>query len=152
VSRGFVKDDDDRPERPPARPVSDRPNYVTARGLELLRGALESARADGDRRNVRYYEERIAGAEVVDPHAAEAGVVAFGRTVRGRDESSGAPIALRIVGEDEADPPHGTISWASPYAEALLGHRAGDRVIVQRPAGAAAVVIDAVEIDETPST
>lgn len=152
MSRGFVKNDDDRPERPAARPVSDGPNYVTPRGLELLRDALERARAESDRRNVEYYEGRIAAAEVVDPHAAEAGVVAFGRTVRGRDEGTGAPIVLRIVGEDEADPAHGTISWASPYAEALVGHRAGDRVIVQRPAGPAAVVIEAVEIDETATT
>jgi len=148
VSRGFVKDDDDRPEHPPPRPVSDRPNYVTAHGFALLREAAERARADGDRRNAQYYEERVGSAEVVDPRSAgEPGAVAFGRTVRGRDERSGAPIRLRIVGEDEADPAHGTISWISPYASALLGHRAGDRVVVQRPAGPAAVVIEAVEIE-----
>jgi transcription elongation GreA/GreB family factor len=146
MSRGFVKDDDDRPERPPSRPVSDRPNYVTARGFELLQQALEQARAGGDRRNVEYYEERVGSAQIVDPHDAEAGIVAFGRTVIGRDEGSGAHVALRIVGEDEADPAHGTISWTSPYAEALIGHRAGDRVVVARPAGPAAVVIEAVEI------
>jgi transcription elongation factor GreB len=145
VSRGFVKDDDDRPERPPSRPVSDRPNHVTSNGLALLHDALERARASADRRNVAYYEERIASAEVVDPQSAEPGVVAFGRTVIGHEEGSGAKIRLRIVGEDEADPAHGTISWISPYAEALFGHRAGDRVVVQRPAGPAAVVIDAVE-------
>ena len=148
MSRGFVKDDDDRPERPPARPVSDRPNYVTAHGLALLRNAAEQARAAGDKRNAEYYEERVASAEVVDPATVEKlGVVAFGRTVVGRDERSGAPIRLRIVGEDEADPAHGTISWMSPYASALLGHRAGDRVVVQRPAGPATVVIEAVEIE-----
>jgi transcription elongation GreA/GreB family factor len=146
VSRGFVKDDDDRPERPSSRPVSDRPNYVTARGLELLQQALERARSGGDRRNVEYYEERVASAQVVDPREAEAGIVAFGRTVVGRDESSGAHVSLRIVGEDEADPARGTISWMSPYAEALIGHRAGDRVTVARPAGPATVVIEAIEI------
>jgi transcription elongation factor GreB len=147
VSRGFVKDDDDRPERPPSRPVSDRPNYVTPNGLALLHGALARARADADQRNIEYYEGRIASAEVIDPHSAEPGVVAFGCTVIGHEQGSGTKIRLRIVGEDEADPAHGTISWISPYAEALAGHRAGDRVVVQRPAGPAAVVIEAVEID-----
>ncbi len=148
MSRGFVKDDDDRPERPPARPVSDRPNYVTSHGLALLREAAERARADGDKRNAEYYEERVGSAEIVDPRSAgERGAVAFGRTVVGRDERSGTPIRLRIVGEDEADPAHGTISWISPYASALLGHRSGDRVVVQRPAGPAVVVIEAVEIE-----
>ncbi|MBV8150758.1 MAG: GreA/GreB family elongation factor, partial [Candidatus Eremiobacteraeota bacterium] len=146
MSRGFVKDDDDRPERPPSRPVSDRPNYVTAHGLEMLQAALAEARANADQRNVHYYDERIGSAEVVDPNAGEPGVVAFGRTVIGHDEATGAAFRFRIVGEDEADPAHGTVSWISPYAEALLGHRTGDRVIVQRPAGPAAVVIEAVEI------
>lgn len=148
MSRGFVKDDDDRPERPPARPVSDRPNYVTARGLDLLRDAAEQARSAGDKRNAEYYDERVASAEVVDPAlSGEPGAVAFGRTVVARDEGSAAPIRLRIVGEDEADPAHGTISWMSPYAAALLGHRAGDRVVVQRPAGPAVVIVEAVETE-----
>ena len=147
MSRGFVKDDDDRPERPPSRPVSDRPNYVTAKGLALLHQALAHARESADRRNIDYFEGRIASAEIVDPHAAEPDVVAFGRTVVGHEERGGAKIRLRIAGEDEADPAHGTVSWISPYAEALLGHRPGDRVIVQRPAGPTAVIIDAVEIE-----
>lgn len=147
MSRGFVKDDDDRPEREPSRPVSDRPNYVTAHGLDLLKEALEKARTSGDRRNAEYFEERIASAQVVDPEEAEPGIVAFGRTVVGREEGSGAPIRLRIVGEDEADPAHGTISWMSPYAAALLDHRSGDRVVVQRPAGPTSVLIEAVEIE-----
>ena len=147
MSRGFVKDDDDRPERPPSRPVSDRPNYVTTKGLQLLQAALDEARANGDQRNAHYFEERVGSAEVVDPKAAEPGIVAFGRTVIGHDAASGTKFRLRIVGEDEADPAHGTVSWISPYAEALEGHRAGDRVTVQRPAGPATVVIDAVEIE-----
>ena len=140
MSRAFVKDDDDRPEQPPSRPVSDRSNYVTPAGLALLKDALTQSRATHDRRNVEYYVERIATAEVVDASADEPGVVAFGSTVVVREES-GATIRLRIVGEDEADPAGGAIAWVSPYAQALLGRRSGDRVVVQRPAGPATVVI-----------
>lgn len=144
MSRAFVKDGDDRPERPPPRPVSDRPNRVTAHGLEQLHAALDRARDARDERNVAYFEERIASAIVVDAHEGDPKAIAFGSTVTVR-EPSGARVRLRIVGEDEADPAHGTIAEASPYAAALLGHRAGDRVVVQRPAGATAVLVEEVE-------
>lgn len=144
MSRAFVKDGDDRPERPPPRPVSDRPNRVTARGLELLRDGLARARGAGDERNVAYFEERIASAIVVGAHEGDPSEVAFGSTVTVR-EPRGALVRLQIVGEDEADRAHGSIAWASPYAAALLGHRAGDRVVVQRPAGATTVLVEKVE-------
>lgn len=35
---------------------------------------------------------------------------------------------FRIVGEDEADPSVGTISHASPFAQAVLDKPVGDRV------------------------
>jgi transcription elongation factor GreB len=144
VSRAFVKDDDDRPERPPPRPVGDQPNYVTAAGLKLLQDALAAARAESDERNVEYYERRIESAQLVERGGAKRGTVAFGSTVVARDEKGGH-VRVRIVGEDEADPAHGSISWLSPYAQALLERRAGDRVVVARPAGPATIVIEAVE-------
>lgn len=144
MSRAFVKDGDDRPERPSPRPVSDRPNRVTARGLEMLRDALARARDANDQRNAAYFEERIAGAIVVGSHEGEPGTIAFGSTAIVR-EASGSSVRLQIVGEDEADPAHGTIAWASPYAAALMGHRSGDRVVVQRPAGPAIVFVEEVE-------
>lgn len=144
MSRAFVKDDDDRPERPPARPVdAERPNYVTPRGMKQLREALENARSSGDERNAEYYEARIASAVVLEPGSRPHAEVAFGSAVVLRDER-GSQIRLRIVGEDEADPSHGTISWISPYAQALFGHRVGERVLVQRPAGPTNVVIESV--------
>jgi transcription elongation factor GreB len=145
MSRAFVKDDDDRPERPIARPVdSERPNYVTPAGLKQLQEALAQARVEHDERNAEYLEARIASALLVDPSALPADEVAIGSTVVVHDER-GATVRLHIVGEDEADPVHGTISWISPYAQALLGHHKGERVVVQRPAGPATVVIDAIE-------
>ena len=144
MSRAFVKEGDGRPERPAPRPVSAGPNYVTPAGLDRLREALAHARAAGDERNAAYYEERIAGAEVVASHSGPRGTIAFGSAAAVR-ESGGALVRVRIVGEDEADPKSGTIAWNSPYAQALMGHRAGDRVVVQRPAGPAAVVVESVD-------
>lgn len=144
MSRAFVKDGDDRPERPPPRPVSDRPNRVTTQGLELLHAALAEARDAGDERNVAYFEERIASAIVVKAHEGKPKSIAFGSTVTVR-ETGGSLVRVRIVGEDEADPAHGSIAWVSPYAQALMGHRAGDRVVVQRPAGPTTVRVEEVE-------
>jgi transcription elongation GreA/GreB family factor len=36
----------------------------------------------------------------------------------------------RIVGEDEADPAHGTLSYVAPLARALMGKEVSDTVAV----------------------
>jgi hypothetical protein len=46
---------------------------------------------------------------------------------------------FRIVGEDEADPSHGTVSYVSPLARAVLNHGPGDTVEI---AGRRAVILD----------
>lgn len=60
------------------------------------------------------------------------GSIAMGSTVR--YESDGQPGLLTIVGSAESDPESGRISAASPVGRALLGHRAGDEVVVATPA------------------
>lgn len=134
MSRGFVKDDDSAPERPLQRPVSNVPNYVTPRGMELLRSALARSESSGNLRDVHYYQRRIASAIVIEPSSQPAGVVRFGAGVVARD-ARGEELRVRIVGEDEADPLQGSISWESPIARALTDHRVGDRITVSRPAG-----------------
>jgi transcription elongation GreA/GreB family factor len=49
----------------------------------------------------------------------------FGRTVEFERED-GRKQAFRIVGEDEADPAKGSVSYVSPLARALLGKAVGD--------------------------
>jgi transcription elongation GreA/GreB family factor len=52
-------------------------------------------------------------------------VVQFGRSVAFERED-GLRQSYRIVGEDEADPARGSISYLSPLAAALLGKQVGD--------------------------
>jgi transcription elongation GreA/GreB family factor len=59
----------------------------------------------------------------------EFGAVAFGHKVTFRRDD-GRRQAFRIVGEDEADPRNGSISYISPVARALIGKAAGDIVSV----------------------
>ncbi|MHB8147771.1 MAG: GreA/GreB family elongation factor [Vulcanimicrobiaceae bacterium] len=146
MSRAFVKDDDTGPEPVIPRPVSEAPNYVTPRGYTLLERALEAAQAAGDEREVQYYRQRLDSAIVVKPTKRVKSVVEFGASVTAHDARN-TVLHIRIVGEDEADPAHGLVSWESPIAKAFTDHRVGDRAIVQRPAGPLAYTIDDVHYE-----
>ena len=143
MSRAFVKDDDDGPEPVLERPVSTSPNYVTPRGLELLQAELARAQAEDNERETRYFQERIESAIVVEPKSTARGIVEFGATVVAHDPA-GNKLRVRIVGEDEADPLHGSISYESPVAQAFTDHKKGDRVVVIRPAGPIEYTIDEI--------
>ena len=70
--------------------------------------------------------DRLRTAHLVPP-PADFGVVAFGHRVTfSRDD--GRRQTFRIVGEDEADPRNGSISYVSPVAKALIGKTTGDFV------------------------
>jgi transcription elongation GreA/GreB family factor len=140
MSKAFTKEPegevyDDLPDRP----VSSH-NLVTAKGLasieaELARLHEEHAAAhdSNDRaklakinRDLRYWTSRRATAQVVEP-PSDATEVHFGSTVTIlRDDNRRQ--TYRIVGEDEADPVHGTLSYVSPVAQALMGKHVGDTV------------------------
>ena len=134
MSRAFVKEDERETEVVAKRPQRQHPYYVTPEGYERLGGQLAAAQASGDARAAEQLQERIDAAIVVRPEEQPADVVRFGAdvTVEAPDKKR---TTYRIVGEDEAQPLEGRISWLSPLAQALLDHRKGDRVVWQRPAG-----------------
>jgi transcription elongation GreA/GreB family factor len=51
----------------------------------------------------------------------------------------GREQSIRIVGEDEADPSRGMVSYVSPLARAVLTHGPGETVDI---AGREAVILD----------
>ena len=128
----------------PDRPISPHPNLVTEAGLKALTRQLEEAREAYDAaqktedinerrrlsaiplRDIRYFSERVRTAQVV-PDPASSDVVAFGSTVT-FSRADGRVQTYRIVGEDEADPKAGSISFASPVARSLIGKAVGDVV------------------------
>ncbi|MDB5493176.1 MAG: transcription elongation factor, partial [Phenylobacterium sp.] len=55
--------------------------------------------------------------------------VQFGRTVE-IEREDGRRQSFRIVGEDEADPAGGSVSYVSPLAAALLGKQVGDAAML----------------------
>ena len=78
---------------------------------------------------IRSLEALLANAQVID--SDHTGEVMLGSTVELDHE--GEHITYRIVGSAEASPAEGSISNVSPVGKALVGHRAGEEVIVQLP-------------------
>jgi transcription elongation GreA/GreB family factor len=75
---------------------------------------------------LRYWTARRASAQIV-PAPNDRSEVHFGATVTiVRDD--GRRQTFRIVGEDEADPAHGTLSHVAPLARALFGKQVGDTI------------------------
>jgi transcription elongation GreA/GreB family factor len=128
----------------PDRAVSPHPNLVTEAGLKALelqlrqaREAFEAAQKIEDvnerrrqaatpLRDGRYFAARVRSAQVVTkPTSTD--IVAFGSTVTFRRDD-GRVQTYHIVGEDEADPKAGSISFASPVARVLMGKAVGDVV------------------------
>lgn len=141
MSRAFVKESDGADGEELAElQLSPHRNLVTPAGLaqieaavERLRTELTAARGAEDRagikriqRDLRYWSERQRTAEVVKTPAAGA-KARFGSAVT-LARADGSPVEYRIVGEDEADPAAGKISWVSPIAKRLIGAEAGDAV------------------------
>lgn len=128
----------------PDRPVSSNPNLVTETGLKALelqllqaRQAYETAQKTEDvnerrrlsaipLRDARYFAARLRTAQLV-PDPTSTDTVAFGCTVT-FSRADGRVQKYRIVGEDEADPKAGSVSFASPVAKSLLGRAVGDVV------------------------
>jgi transcription elongation factor GreB len=159
VSKAFTKDDAwEEPIIPPRAPIpAGVQNYVTPRGLGLLRAelaALETERhgletergdeAEYRRRlaivagRTRDLTARLASAELVEPGQQPPDEVRFGasvtlRTVGG--ERAGEERRLEIVGIDEADAARGRMAFTAPIARAILGRGVGDRVALATPRG-----------------
>lgn len=85
-------------------------------------------------RRIRFLNQRLEIAEVIDPARPGLEQVFFGATVIYRG-AKGAARTISIVGQDEVDPPRGRISWISPVARALNKAREGEVVTLRTPAG-----------------
>ena len=154
MSRAFVKENDlehagiDIPERP----ISDEPNYVTPRGLNLLNQAIDDLEKEREtliakkddsmvkqkiaviERDMRYFAARIESAILTNPQKEDALHVLFGAKVTVED-GEGKLLTFEIVGEDEANIHEGRVSYLSPLAEALIGSAVGDEVVWEKPMG-----------------
>jgi transcription elongation factor GreB len=155
VSRAFVKEDtEEAPVVPRRAPLPEGVrNYVTPRGLELLRSELEALVAELKAQTesvvlharIAELEARITSAEPVDPAQGPADVVHFGTrvTIRSADETE---HTYRIVGVDEANAAEGSVAFVAPLARALLGKHVGEVAIVRTPRGEQELEVLAIDV------
>jgi transcription elongation GreA/GreB family factor len=126
----------------PDRPVPTHANLVTPAGLAQIEAALTAARTAYDTarssdaitsdrsamatatRDLRYWSARRASAQLIETRPAD-GSVGFGSKVT-IERADGRQQTWAIVGDDEADPTAGSVSYVSPLARAVLGKHVGD--------------------------
>jgi transcription elongation GreA/GreB family factor len=138
MSRAFVRATEAEVIEVPERPISPHPNFVTSRGLAQidahiheLNAARDAAVAAQDldtlpgiERELRYWRHRRDSARLVEP-SPDPDVVRFGVSVH-LQFADGTGRDFRLVGEDEADPTTGLLSWTAPVGKALIGRHVGD--------------------------
>ena len=80
-------------------------------------------------------EYKLGDAHVIEVTAGMSETVVFGATVRLLNLESEEVKLYTLIGQEEADLKNGSISVQSPIGRALISHRVGDIVKVNRPAG-----------------
>ena len=143
--------------------MNNKPVYLTAEGLAKLRAELDhlitverprvasrihDAKLDGDITENAEYEDakqeqsflegrigtleaQLKNAEVIEKVNGDRVGIGSKVVIEGADGKE----TFTIVGSAEASPREGRISNESPVGAALMGHKKGDKVIVQAPAG-----------------
>ena len=90
----------------------------------------EMAWAQGRLQELRYLLDHAEGVESVQKNQ---GVVMVGSTIIIKNNTT--TKSYTIDGPHEANPLQGKISNESPLGESFLGHKVGDEVVVNTPAG-----------------
>jgi transcription elongation factor GreB len=165
MSKAFTSEEtpDEPALVPPRAPLpAGVTNFVTARGLALLRAEQRELLADRGRiealgegeartralatwtQRLAELEQRLASAALVDAALQPRNEVRFGARVALRGED-GRERQYRIVGVDEAEPSAGRIAFVSPLARALLGLGVGDSAIVRTPRGEEELEVRAID-------
>jgi hypothetical protein len=150
MSVAFRREGDDEHLEPRFElPIPPGPNWVTVRGMAMLaakveecetlpRGVDTPAAPDPVLRQLRYWRTRLATAQLAPiPEADEIGI---GSQVLFTLNS--AERTITIVGDDEADPDAGLLSFRAPLSRALIGGAAGD--VLDFGGGPGALVVIAV--------
>ena len=146
MSKAFTNEDTPAPDDAESRPPRQGRFPITPGGYARLHDELadimRASRSEIGARRARALAQILESVYIVEPSGTD-GRVAFGARVTVADDD-GRSTSYELVGPDEADPAAGQISAASPVAHALLGKRAGERVVLRRPRGDVEVTIVSV--------
>jgi len=114
-------------------PIPPGPNLVTARGLALIRGRVAEISGQLEKlsdenaikaakRDLRYWQTREITAEIVPVPSGVAAQIGTVVTFL----HNGKRRSLSIVGDDEADPANGLVSFSAPLSRALMKATPGE--------------------------
>ena len=133
---------------------------LESNGRAGMAARIKTAREWGDlKENAEYHaakedqahlETRIARlrrqirSAVVVETTGSTETVEHGSTVSYTDRTNNREYSYRIVSPNEARPAEGTLSVASPVAQALIGARVGDVVEVHTPRGVRELAIHSI--------
>lgn len=136
MSVAFRRESDDEHLEPKFElPIPPGPNLVTERGLALIAARVETLEAElaglideteikRVKRDLRYWRTRQATAQVMP--IPDSGVVVFGSKVT--FTLNGKERTITLVGDDEADPAAGLLSFTAPLSRALMEAEVGDEI------------------------
>lgn len=132
--------------------LSNQLDYLKRKKRREITASIEHARALGDlKENAEYHaakeamaeneqkirelDDKLSRAEIINTQDIDTDKAYLGAEVTLKDLESGEEIIYKLVGEDEADPLEDLISTKSPVGKSLLGHKKGDTIEVEAPAG-----------------
>ncbi|MFY7860620.1 MAG: transcription elongation factor GreA [Chitinophagales bacterium] len=133
--------------------IKNEIHHLKTTGRAEAGAALAEAREKGDlSENAEYdaakeeqakLEKRIAMLEmaltdvrILEDHEIDASKVSILTTVQLKNLKTGKEFTYKIVSEIEADFKASKLSVSSPIGKGLLGHKKGEKVAIQTPAGA----------------
>lgn len=127
--------------------VAERLHNALAEGGELG----EDAEYEDAKNEQAFVEGEIARLETILSNAQiiaaseKKDTVTIGSIVTLREKGTDEDEEYHIVGEAEADPSNGKISYKSPLGSALMGHKKKDEVTVQAPDGSLVFAIRKIQ-------
>ncbi|HWQ46056.1 MAG TPA: transcription elongation factor GreA, partial [Longilinea sp.] len=83
---------------------------------------------------IQELEQLLGNVVIIDEAVKPKGEIVIGSTVTVQEDDFPSDTYY-LVGPKEADPLNGRISYESPIGKALLGHKEGERVLVETPNG-----------------
>jgi len=91
---------------------------------------------------IKELENLLKTAEVVDSREKN-DCIGIGSTIV--IEMNGTEKEYKLVGSEESDPSQGLISYQSPFGEALLDKKTGEKVEIQTPKGTIKAIIKQIQ-------
>jgi len=99
---------------------------------DYIQGKEEQGFLEGRIQEIQY---KLRNASIISRSGPGDGRVGLGSEVVVTEVGYDDKETFRLVGPTEADPGNGRISHESPMGRALMGHKKGDKVSVEAPAG-----------------